>query len=111
MASTYVIHWQDKRLIGQHLLIGDEAACVRAIMAGDPFTADLVTKIEWYDTDEAFSREISLEDVARVVANRAQIEEWNGGGGITPAVRNFIHSHAGLAWARGLKILDRSLAA
>lgn len=113
MSSTFVIHWSNpkRRIDGQQLLVGDTAACARAIMAGDGFDADEVTKVERYDTDEHTADVIPLDEIARTVAREAEREQVEGSGGVPVKLWDFIHDHGGSQMVRGLKILDRTFAA
>ena len=107
MPDTYVIHWADpaRRRDGLRAIIGDEAACIREIMAGDEFLANEVTKIERYnaDPDDGSAEVVSLQEVAQTIARLAGINQ-DEGGDITSEVYDFIHDHAGSAYARGLRI-------
>jgi len=109
MPDTYVIHWTmpDRRtgrtLDVQSLVLGDEAACARAFMAGDEFTADRVRRIDCYDAAEGWAKLVPLEDIARTIARLAEIEQAEGGD-ITSEVYDFVHDWAGAAYARGLRI-------
>ena len=107
MSETWVIHWANKCEQGLRAIIGDQAACVREIVAGDEFMADEVVLIEVSDPDEGWAKYVPLEEIAREVASY----EADNGGEITTPVRDFIEHYGGLAMARGLRVIDRTFSA
>jgi hypothetical protein len=106
MTAIFVIHWTSERYEGEQLHkdpLG-EARVIDSIWSGD--VPGTITRIDRYDSDEHTADDIT-EDIAIAIANRA----GNEGDPIRPELRDFIESHAGLAYARGLRVLDPTFAA
>lgn len=106
MSPVYVVHFtRDERMYDR--LMVSEAQVVREILAGDDLPADQIHCIDRYDTDERIADNMTRA-VAKAVARHfgAHPEEE-----CSAKVRDFVETHAGLAYSAGLRVADRTFAA
>lgn len=103
MTAIYVIHYRAGRYTGEQLHL-NEGVMLRSISAGD--VDGVIDRIDTYDPDEHTASTIT-EDVAIKLAQMA----GRSGDPISEQVRDLIETHAGLEYARGLRVIDCSFAA
>ncbi len=105
MTAIYVIHSHDARNEFELLEKGAAARTrIVAAITGGHITGT-IDRVDCYDTDEHVADDVS-EDIAIEIANG--VDAWDS---ITPQVRSFIETHAGLDYARGLRVADPTFAA
>ncbi len=105
MSQIYVIHSHNSRDEFERLEKGAAArAVIIAAIVGGHITGT-IDKVDCYDTDEHVADDVS-EDIAIEIANG--VDAWDS---ITPQVRSFVETHAGLDYARGLRVDDPTFAA
>jgi hypothetical protein len=92
------IYTGDIREVVPRLILAETVDC---IIADCPYGE---TSLGWDRWVEGWPAIVDVtETIARAVANEAE-QRQAAGDDITLAVRDFIEKHAGLAWARGLRV-------
>jgi|GEM_PF-6054468 len=93
------LDWTEDSILERLFLT--RAAVVADILNEQVPVAD-ITAILQCNPEEHVCDDVT-ETIARAVANEAE-QRQAAGDDITLAVRDFIEKHAGLAWARGLRV-------
>ncbi len=102
---AYVIHWADQKWEGERHYKGPlaEACVISDIMCGS--IDGTVQEVDYYDTEDRIADNVT-EDIAVKIANTFQT-----GDVVRPDLWDFIETHAGHDYLRGLRQADMTFQA
>lgn len=106
MSPVYIIHYTRDERLYDRLLVSQEQV-VRDILAEDDILADQIHCIDCYDKAEHIADDVT-RTIAKAVARHFGAHPEHEA---SPKLRDFIETHAGPAYIRGLRVEDRSFTA